>query len=105
MVSFIEPVPQFSPNPFPIKDEYLISPYWADVDIRGIGDVFFKETTNSSLLAEANDIIQTDTVQARRLSRFYPRWMLIVTWNNVGYFSTHTDMVSNSFYRHIVCLL
>ena len=94
MISFIEPVPQFSPDPFPIKNRYLISTYWADVDIRGIGDVFFKETTDSSLLAEANDVIQSSTTQARGLSRFRPRWMLIATWYNVGYFNTNTDMVN-----------
>ena len=95
MISFIEPVPQFSPDPFPLSDRYLISPYWADVDIRGIGEVFFKESTDPSLLAQANDIIQSATV-ARGLSRFNPRWMLIATWDNVGYFSTHTDMVNSS---------
>ena len=96
VVSFIESVPQFSPDPFPIRDRYLISPYWADVDIRGIGDIYFKETNDSSLLAEANDVIQSATTQSRGLSRFKPRWMLIATWYNVGYFSTHTDMVRNT---------
>ena len=94
VISFINPVPQFSPDQFPIKDRYLISPYWADVDIRGIGNVYFKESTDPSLLARANDVIQSATTEARRLSRFRPRWMLIATWDNVGYFSTHTDMVN-----------
>jgi len=86
-------VPEFSPDPFPISNRFLIAPYWADVDIKGIGDVYFKETTDASLLAEANDIIQSATAQARGLSRFRPQWMLIATWYNVGYFSTHTDKV------------
>ena len=56
--------------------------------------MYFKESTDPSLLAKANDIMQSATVQARGLSRFRPHWMLIATWDNVGYFSTHTDMVN-----------
>ena len=31
----------------------IIAPYWADVDTRGTGQVFYRQTTDPSLLARA----------------------------------------------------
>jgi len=64
--------------------------------------VYFKETSNSSLLLRANDIIQSFTHVSKGLSRFNPQWILIATWYNVGYFSTHTDLVNYPVYHFIL---
>ena len=98
MISFTAQVPTFTPEPFPINDRFLIAPYWADVDTRGTGEVYFKEVTeddtiSNALFPKADDIIQSSTTQSRGLSRFRPTWMLIATWHEVGYFSSHTDKV------------
>ena len=93
MISFTAPVIRFTPDPFPIRGRFLIAPFWADVDTRGIGKIYFKETTDDDLLNKANDVIQDATLQAAGLSRFKPSWMLIATWYKVGYFSSHTDQV------------
>ena len=93
MISFTAPVTRFTPDPFPIRGRFLIAPFWADVDTRGIGKIYFKETTDDDLLNKANDVIQDATLQAAGLSRFKPSWMLIATWYKVGYFSSHTDQV------------
>ena len=98
MISFIAPVPTFTPEPFPIADRFLIAPFWADVDTRGIGEVYFKESRNETLLNKANEIIQKSTSQSRGLSRYEPTWILIATWFKVGYFSSHTDKV-------VMCIL
>ena len=94
MISFTAPVTRFTPDPFPISGRFLIAPFWADVDTRGTGEIYFKETTDGDLLNKANDVIQDATHQAAGLSRFEPSWMLIATWYKVGYFSSHTDQVS-----------
>jgi len=54
LLSFLQGVSQFTPEAFPLAgDRKLIAPFWADVDTRGIGTVWFRITTNSSLLARA----------------------------------------------------
>ena len=94
IISFTAAVPTFTPEPFPIKDRFLIAPFWADVDTRGTGEVYFKETTNATLLDLARKVIQRAAHQVAGLSRFKPKWLLIATWYQVGYFSSHTDRVS-----------
>ena len=93
MISFTAPVPTFTPESFPIAGRFLIAPFWADVDTRGTGEVYFKETVNRTLLTLARKVIQRATHQAAGLSSFRPRWLLIATWYQVGYFSSHTDKV------------
>ncbi len=76
-ISFVSPYITFTPNPFPDSSYNMIAPFWADVDTRGTydslgvstgdgGSVWYKITPTS----------------------------LIVNWNQVGYFSNHTDLVS-----------
>ena len=69
----------------------FVAPYWADTDIRGTGEVFYRQTTNELLLAEV----------ARDLQTAFPMYhnvtitnLLIVTWNAVGYYNMQTDKVS-----------
>ena len=93
MVSFTAPVPTFTPEPFPINGRFLIAPFWADVDTRGTGEVYLKETQNITQLEMAREIIIKATHQAAGLSTYMPKWMLIATWYRVGYFSSHTDQV------------
>ena len=101
IISFIEPQNVFNPETFPVPGKFLISPYWADTDTRGIGQVYFTETTNASLLKRSSDIIQKATVHTRELSRFDPQWMLIATWYNVGYFSSQTGKVRISCWERV----
>jgi Nidogen-like/PEP-CTERM motif len=70
-ITFNGPVGTFTPSPFPIAAQPMIAPFWADVDTRcrpGCGDVY---------VASPN----SDTV--------------VVTWNNVGYFSNHSFPTNN----------
>ena len=98
MISFTVPFPTYAPKPFPIAGRFLIAPFWADVDTRGTGEVYFMESRDETLLSKANDIIQSSTSQSHGLSRYEPTWILIATWFKVGYFSSHTDKV-------VMCIL
>lgn len=67
-ITFNAPQSGYTPQPFPASANPMIAPYWADVDTRGTGGVF---------VAAPNE----DTA--------------IVTWNNVGYYSRHTEPTNN----------
>ena len=34
-ITFEAPLSEFTPDPFPVANQPMIAPYWADVDIRG----------------------------------------------------------------------
>jgi len=90
LLSFLQGVSQFTPEAFPLAgDRKLIAPFWADVDTRGIGTVWFRITTNSSLLARARDEIATFLSQ----KDFSPAYLFIASWDHVGYFGSNTDKV------------
>ena len=80
----------YTPQPFPIQGNPMIAPFFADVDTRGTGKVWYRTTTNSALLAKAvNDI---PSIIAG--PNFSPLWLFIATWDHVGYYNSHTDKVS-----------
>lgn len=54
VISFTRAVSTFTPEPFPLGNGLqLIAPYWADVDTRGTGQVWYRETDNRHLLDRA----------------------------------------------------
>ena len=72
-ITFRGAVGQFTPSPFPIADQPMIAPFWADVDTRGGG----------------------------RPNRNGVWWdvrpgQVTITWANVGYYGSHVDRL-NSF--------
>ena len=70
-ISFAGPLSDFTPNAFPGAPQPIIAPWWADVDTRNLGsDVVYYVAPNPN--------------------------SLVVTWPNVGYFSSAADKL-NSF--------
>ena len=89
-------VGEFTPEPFPLSGSLeLIAPYWADVDTRGTGTVWYRETANPDLLARARDEVQAGFINQEQ---FNPTSLFIATWDHVGHFGSETDLVSNSGY-------
>ena len=68
----------------------IIAPYWADVDIRGIGNIFYRQTTDPSLLARATSEIRAAFPNSQSV---IIRNLLIATWDSVGYYSRRSDKV------------
>jgi len=70
----------------------LIAPYWADADTRGNGSgtVFYRETTNPTLLQRASREIQDGLSMS-----FSPSHLFIATWDSIGYYNNNrrTDRV------------
>ena len=92
VISFQTSVSQFTPDSFPLPgDLELIAPYWADVDTRGTGTVWYRETTEPVLLDRAaSDILAAFISQGS----FTPTYLFIATWDRVGFFSQQTGLVS-----------
>ena len=68
----------------------MIAPYWADVDTRsGPGRVYYGSTSNRNLLKRAK--FEVESTQRRY---FNPTRIFVATWNNVGYYNRHYNLVS-----------
>ncbi|XP_033733509.1 mucin-like protein [Pecten maximus] len=83
-ISFQQTLNQFTPAPFPLNDHRsIVSPFWADVDIRNGGTVWYRETT-------APDILQLATNEIRLYNPdqlyFHASWVFIPTWDNVAFY-------------------
>ena len=68
----------------------IIAPYWADADTRSTGQIFYRQTTNASLLSRATSEIHAAFPTSQSVSI---QSLLITTWSNVGYYSFKTDKV------------
>ena len=79
-----------SSEPLLLSDnDKIIAPFWADVDTRGIGDIFYRQTKDSIFLNRATGLIRAAFPAAKNVTDLF-----IATWDNVGYFSQNTDKVS-----------
>ena len=79
------------PQAFPTSGIGIVAPFWSDVDTRnGAGIVFARVTTDICVLSRA----RTDMRASTGNSAFSPDWLLVVTWNDVGYESMHADKVN-----------
>ena len=66
-----------------------IAPFWADVDTRCAGNVFYRQTTSSADVAKANSDVH------RGGFNFSASLLAVVTWDRVGYHDCHADKVGN----------
>ena len=71
----------------------LVAPFWADVDTREIGEVFYRQTNESSCITNVATIIREVFEDA---VGFTPFTVFIATWNNVGYYNRNRDKVSRN---------
>lgn len=79
-ITFSGPLFTFTPDPFPVADQPMIAPYWADVDIRGAScsgwsgsDGCANPTTNG-------------------VWWHLEPGLMVVTWNKTGYFRCHDEL-------------
>lgn len=75
----------------PLSEDYrIIAPYWADVDTRETGDIFYRQSTDSDLLARASREIKTALLLTYEIEI---KHLLIATWDAVGYYDRNADKV------------
>ncbi|MBL8604878.1 MAG: hypothetical protein JNK72_23320 [Myxococcales bacterium] len=71
-ITFRGAVPTYTPSAFPIANQPMIAPWWADVDTRG-----GNPPTNNNICFH---------VEPNRI---------VVTWNNVGYYNSHHNFLND----------
>ncbi len=84
-----------------VKLDAYASIFEADVDTSGIGEVYHRVTTDSSVVHKANDIVN-NAFQLE--SDFNADEALVATWDNVGYYDSKADKVRTIYLHDIVSL-
>ena len=73
----------------------FIAPFWADVDTRNEhGTVFFRGATDQETLKSIRNIVSSSQAGSDLVAIFNPKWALVATWEEVGYYDRQGDMVS-----------
>lgn len=84
IISFLKEVSQFTPVAFPIaKDRCVVAAFWADVDNRRAGDVYYREATDAAMLNRATEDIRRYFPE---LPDFSATWVFVATWYRVTFF-------------------
>uniref|UniRef100_A0A3Q2P5H2 Sushi, nidogen and EGF like domains 1 n=1 Tax=Fundulus heteroclitus TaxID=8078 RepID=A0A3Q2P5H2_FUNHE len=95
LVSFLREVSQFTPVAFPIAgDRRVVAPFWADVDNRLAGSVFYRESQEPSILRRASGDVKTYFTE---FPDFNATWVLISTWHQVTFFGGNSQTPVNTF--------
>lgn len=69
---------------FPIaKDRCVVAAFWADVDNRRAGDVYYREATDPATLRRATEDVRRYFPE---LPDFSATWVFIATWYRVTFF-------------------
>ncbi|XP_061876206.1 sushi, nidogen and EGF-like domain-containing protein 1 [Colius striatus] len=93
LLSFGTPVREYTPQPFPLPGPRpFVAPFWADVNTRLGGDVFYRQSRHPQLLARlAKDLAPALAPGEVTPS---PSWALVATWHRVPYFGSASDKVN-----------
>lgn len=69
----------------------MVAPYWADADLRGSGQVFYRESVCDEDRNHTAAIIRT-----KFGGNYMPTSMIVVTWELLGYYRQGTDLVGQA---------
>ncbi|XP_034295400.1 sushi, nidogen and EGF-like domain-containing protein 1 isoform X1 [Pantherophis guttatus] len=95
IISFLKEVSQFTPVAFPISnDRRVVAAFWADVDNRRSGQVYYRETTDQAILERATKDIAKYFPE---FPEFSAQWIFIATWNKVTFFGGNLFSPVNTF--------
>ncbi|XP_039084428.1 sushi, nidogen and EGF-like domain-containing protein 1 isoform X3 [Hyaena hyaena] len=95
VISFLKEVSQFTPVAFPIaKDRCVVAAFWADVDNRRAGDVYYREATDPATLRRATEDVRRYFPE---LQEFSATWVFIATWYRVTFFGGSSSSPVNTF--------
>ena len=90
-LSFGERLQSYSGEHLSMVNTALIAPFWADVDTREIGEVFYRQTKESIYVAMVKNDIDGKFENAHG---YAPSILFIATWNSVSYSNKNTNQVS-----------
>ncbi|KAH0631346.1 hypothetical protein JD844_005637 [Phrynosoma platyrhinos] len=91
VVSFDKPVSQFTPDPFPLTDgRAFVAPFWADVDNRIKGEVYYRQSQDKRLLQKVTADINTYFPK----EKFIATWAFVATWDQVAFYGSLSSKVN-----------
>lgn len=94
--------PAFVPRVLKTTQVPIVAPYFADADPSKSGKIYFRVTSDPSLLERA----AKDVEYVFSHDKFSPEQLLIATWEDVGYYHKHDDRVSSTcMSNHSVSIL
>ncbi|KAM8927856.1 alpha-tectorin-like [Pelodytes ibericus] len=83
LISFGAKNSKYTPEAFPPADgSSFIAPFMADVDIRKTGNVYYRTTTNPSILKRIDNDMEKYVPSSENLP-YKSKWSLIATWDKV----------------------
>ena len=80
----------WTPKLLPINGTQFIAPYWADFDLTGFGQIFYRQTKDPVLLARATNEIRRAFTLSKNTNVTN---LFIVTWDSVSYYNRRVDKV------------
>ena len=98
VISISFPFDDLSPWLLPLSGQTrrFIAPYWADIDTREIGDIYYRQTADPTLLARATSEIRVAFGNSQNVTITN---LLIVTWDSVGYYSLYSERVNKVMHK------
>ena len=97
IVTFEDSHTSYSPESFPLdNDNPLVSPFWADIDIRNGHNVdeaaiyYREETADAQMLQRATDEVNDDF--GNQINDFEATWLLVVTWHRVTFYGNNGSL-------------
>ena len=94
VLSFRRPFTWITIRSFPLlAARTLIAPFWDDVDITRFGNIYYRLTSNTTLLERARDQLQELFPPA---GNFTPTQLFIATWDRVAEFNQSGSQVSTN---------
>ncbi|XP_074154067.1 sushi, nidogen and EGF-like domain-containing protein 1 [Sminthopsis crassicaudata] len=95
IISFLKEVSQFTPVAFPIsRDRCVVAAFWADVDNRRAGEVYYRESKEQPTLQRATEDIWRYFPE---LPDFSAQWVFVATWHRVTFFGGSSVSPVNTF--------
>jgi hypothetical protein len=88
-ITFNGSVGTFTPAPFPVSDQPMIAPYWADVDIRSEACDEFCDFDPATF--ESDCLTSCTNPADNGVWYHFEPGRAIFTWDNVHYFNCHPD--------------
>lgn len=99
-ITFRNPVGTYTPDAFPVSNQPMIAPWWADVDTSPTSDSSDGGDNGGTGELPLTAAVVTPSTPYAGPNNVYVgspnAQTLVVTWDQVGYFSAHTDK-TNSF--------
>ena len=104
-LSFGRSYVDYTPERFPIGEQFLVAPFWADIDVsNGVGDIRYEVHTTSSASSFLTDV--SDFISNETRSQFTGHWMLLAEWRDVPQYRAPLNLVRTAWiYICILCIL